>query len=691
MLPRLFVVTACFLTSFAGPLSATPTLPPEEAEHFRRQLPKLYKKLSEQKQVHIAFVGDPLWLNDDDAVPQNLVSTYLRHLEEAFYYVGGVHRLYEFSHLEEKRPKITYECRPTDVADPGIFQLIQYVSTLGLLNEPDLLVVCAGPGDLSAGLDITTILRGYDQLRAMAVDGGSEFLVLGPRAFAFNGEGALDLRMETSGESVAIASWAARNGIPYLDPNPNVFPRSVLFADDAEPQAIWNSFLREAVDWIQGQARKSEIAPRRQQAVGTALYERLVTAPPVNRYNIVTEHEDQDVIVKMERLSKFKYGGLLVPSLSNQRDGVRFQSTDTTLSFRLDRPEDMGLSYRGRLPFTVLVIDDRRVSWIPVDAMLANVGLEWVDHAHADNDATVPVKARVYRYAGAPDNVPYEMTFRNEKTSGTVRFSGDFPGIIDWAVTLPDEARTVREILVIRLGNNGSLGHYERQLDAIRQFPLNKPVPLQLVGGAVAKPDAEKEVDPLSVGDPEALLTVEASKEDIFVHVDLKNVDIVSTDGSPGLQADLTLDARSYGKRQTLGYAGVLFLSAGPEDGPATVSPFAKRAHFGNGYARRPKVLGRQARLSTRPNGTRRLTIQMTRAYFYKHKWALANHNSQLGIGLSLAVTQPGDAQPLRYVLQETPRFPNNAEDLAVIELSEKGSNRWCVKWSPLVKRNDVF
>ena len=93
MLPRLFVVTACFLTSFAGPLSAAPTLPPEEAEHFRRQLPKLYEKLSEQKQVHIAFVGDPLWLNDDDAVPQNLVSTYLRHLEEAFYYVGGVQRL----------------------------------------------------------------------------------------------------------------------------------------------------------------------------------------------------------------------------------------------------------------------------------------------------------------------------------------------------------------------------------------------------------------------------------------------------------------------------------------------------------------------------------------------------------------------------------------------------------------------
>ena len=156
MLSRLIVASAFFLVSFAGSSSGALTLPADEAAYFRQQLPKLYEKLSQQKQIHVAFVGDPLWM--DDAVPQSFVRTYLRHLEEGFFYVGGVHRLYESSHLKERRPKITYECRPTDVADPGIFQLMQYVSTRGLLNEPDLLVVCAGPGDVSTGLDITTIL-----------------------------------------------------------------------------------------------------------------------------------------------------------------------------------------------------------------------------------------------------------------------------------------------------------------------------------------------------------------------------------------------------------------------------------------------------------------------------------------------------------------------------------------------------
>jgi hypothetical protein len=87
------------------------------------------------------------------------------------------------------------------------------------------------------------------------------------------------------------------------------------------------------------------------------------------------------------------------------------------------------------------------------------------------------------------------------------------------------------------------------------------------------------------------------------------------------------------------------------------------------------------ARLSTLPNGVRRLTIQMTSAYFYRHPWKLGNFNSQLGIGLSVSMARPEGEAPYHYVLLEAPRYPHNAEDLVVVELSEEGSNRWCVKW----------
>lgn len=676
---RLVVVAiACFVSSLTVvSLRASPQLPVGEAAHFRGKLPELFKKMSAQRQVHIAFVGDPLWL--DDSLRQGFVQTFLRKLEEAFFYSGGFHDLYEISHLEEQRAKITYECRPTDVADPGIFQMMQYVSTRGLLNEPDLLVLCAGPGDLESGLDLPTVLRGYEQLYTMAGESGAELLVLGPRAFVLGQEGGLKVQLETRSESVALANWAAEKSVAFHDPNPDLFPRGVLFHPNDDAQGIWDVFVKESADWIQGQQKRAEVAVRRQQAIGLGLYQSLIQEKGQARYKVESTVQGDKVTVRVSSEETPKLGGLIIPSSIAERNGVRFQPTDEQASFQLAVP-NARLVTRGLWPLGLLVIDDRRLNWLDVEVPLASVGLEWMDHAHADNRENVPVRAKVFRYEGAPEQVPYKITFGDQSRSGTVRFAGDSTGLIDQIVTLPD-TRTFRQSLVVELGANGSLGRYERQLDAIRQFPLKRAVPLQLVGADPA--EAKQPADPLAVGGSEATLTLEASKEDLFIHIDLKNFELVSKGGATALQADLTLDARSYGKRQSLGYAGVLFMSAGPQDGPATVSPFAKQAHFGNGYARRPLVLGRQARLSTRPNGVRRLTIQMTRGYFYLHKWALDNHNSQLGIGLSLAITQAGDKPPLRYVLQETPRVPNNAEDLAIVELSEKGTNRWCVKWSP--------
>ena len=205
------------------------------------------------------------------------------------------------------------------------------------------------------------------------------------------------------------------------------------------------------------------------------------------------------------------------------------------------------------------------------------------------------MKAKVHQLTGAPDEVPYTLTFGEEKTAGTVRFTGAGTGLIDWVVTLPVELKTrlVSETLVLEFGENGSLGRHERRLDAIRQFPLNQAVPLQQIGADDGAAPVRVD-DPLAVGIQKAWLTVEASQEDLTVHVDLRNFQLVGDEDRPALQADLTVDARSYGKRQTLGHAGVLFLSAGPRDGLATVSPFAKLAHFGDGYARTPLVRGRQ-------------------------------------------------------------------------------------------------
>ncbi len=697
LLSRFLFITAWLLVSGqAGWLWAVPTLPLESQQRFGASLPKLFEKMERRQSVHVAFVGDPLLLKDHEE-RQSMVKAFLRGLEESFYYTGGVYNVYDSAHLEEKRPKITYECRATDAQDPGVFQLMQYVTTLGLLNEPDLLVLCAGPGDSATNFELATLARAFDKLHTEIKSTGTEWVAVGPRAFSFDGD-SLVLKLEARAQTVVLQRWAEENQIAFYDPNPELFPRAVLFHPDDSARTIWENFLRESIDWIQGQDREVGITGRRQQTVGKALFRVLTESPKPSRYraSATSGAGAEKLTVTLQRETEQKLGGLIVPSAAGQRGGRRFQpqpdQRQRPVSFQVGRPEGRGQTFRGEHPLSFIVIDDRRVSWIHATVPLGPVGLEWLDHAQHNNLGTVPVRARLFPFDGAPERLPYELVFGDQRSRGTLTFLNRSPAMIDWAVTLPDDInqRHHHETLIVRLGDDGEYGVVERRLDAIRQFPLGKSIPLQWVGSSGRA--APKNQDPLAVGPPEASLMVEASKTDLTIHVDLKNFELAvderkneAGDGKEesALRVDLMLDARSFEKRQTLGYAGMLFITAGPEDGPATVSPFARQAHFGNGYAKRPLVPGRVARLSTLPNGVRRLTVQMTRSYFYRHPWALGNRNSQLGLGLSLAMARPGGEEPYRYVLQETPRYPNNAEDLALVELAEQGSNRWCVKWDP--------
>lgn len=273
--------------------------------------------------MHVTFVGDPLWLNDE--APQRMVPSFLRQLEATFFYTGGVYRIDAEEHLEERRPKITYECRPTNVRNPGSFQLMQYVSTEGLVNEPDLLVLCAGPGDPAAGLDLDTALRVFDELLALARAAGAEIITMAPRAFDFEDD-RLALRLDSRAVAVALRHWAEVNQLAFFDPNPEVFPRSVLFLPEDDAQAIWNGFLGDSLDWIQGREPSATIDGRRQQAVGTALFESLVE-PPANSHFRLKGRAGERLAVALENQSEVPLGGLIMPQSGRSARGFAI-STD---------------------------------------------------------------------------------------------------------------------------------------------------------------------------------------------------------------------------------------------------------------------------------------------------------------------------------------------------------------------------
>jgi hypothetical protein len=181
-------------------------------------------------------------------------------------------------------------------------------------------------------------------------------------------------------------------------------------------------------------------------------------------------------------------------------------------------------------------------------------------------------------------------------------------------------------------------------------------------------------------------LRVDADATSLFLTFDLEKLDLEADAAGTALVAQVNLDARSYGKRLLSGNTEVIQVQTSAGDGAGAVGPIAPWA-FGTGYGMRFDSAGVQARLTSSPQGARRLSITLPRSYLYLHEWALGNGNSQLGINARLSLWQgPHDDQKQgsfpaerTFMLTQNGRVRDDAEGLAVLELTDKPTTRWSV------------
>jgi hypothetical protein len=90
-----------------------------------------------------------------------------------------------------------------------------------------------------------------------------------------------------------------------------------------------------------------------------------------------------------------------------------------------------------------------------------------------------------------------------------------------------------------------------------------------------------------------------------------------------------------------------------------------------------------KCRLTSRPDGARRVTITLPRGYLYLHEWAMGNANSELGINTTLQIWQNGENGQGSYqtfCLTSNGRHRDDAESLVALELSDKPTGRWTVR-----------
>ncbi len=678
------LATVCLSLLGQAPSFGAEELSSEQQRRFSEALPNVAQKLFQRQPLHVAILGEASLLLHPEGVTAG--RAFLDEFSEAYFYTGGVHSVYDAAHLEITSPKITYE--EIAIPNPSCFNLTQHLSTLGLLNEPDLVVLIASAADATQQVGLPTYIAAFDAMKRQCAAVTANLLVIGPSALSWDEDEAPSVDLRVRAYTGALREWARKSNVPFYDADAALFPRSVLFSSKAKAGEIWQAFKGTLTE-IKPPNGKAHLPSRIMRAVGKGAFHGLINPPSPPRFSAAFDIIGEPLKLKTTLANETAHAlsGLAVPCLLADQLGIlgRPFTTDAgqATTFEIDLPSNRVVDQiNGRVPVSMLVIDDRRLHFVDGAVPKTPVSVVWPERQRHNHRGQVPVSVRceIHRHDPAWQQVTYRATLNDQKlTEGKLALGGTKPAPLELAFDIPNASETDRYEgeLILTIEHEGKTLRFPRLITGSRQLSLQRPTALLALTSSPKQGD-----DELDVFESGVSLLTEASEEEISFHFDFRGIEFRSTIGEPALQLDLAIDGRSFERRLAIGYVGVLRITCPPDDDPATLSPFAMLAHFGNGYARRPLPPGIQARLSTRPNGDRRMTIQMTRDYFYQHGWTLGNGNSGLGIRATLKVLEKDMDHPSTYVLHRTQAHPNNAEGLTIVEFTDQPSSRWSLQFS---------
>ncbi len=257
--------------------------------------------------------------------------------------------------------------------------------------------------------------------------------------------------------------------------------------------------------------------------------------------------------------------------------------------------------------------------------------------------------------------VPFKVSLKMPEANATAARQ---KGTLNFTVTCPN--KTVR---------------FDREVEIVRNFGLKEALPLLAIDSYVRDQVPKPPLPNPTV--PGVAFKADADAEFLYLTWDVFGQNLQDNPAGTGAMiVEVSLDARSYGKRLNPGSTDPVRVAVGAADGDAKLSSLPPWC-FGDGYGMFYDVKMVKGKLSSRPDGSRRLTLTLPRTYLYLHEWSLQNGNSQLGINTSLQIWQTsadntGSYQA--YVLTSNGRHRDDAESLAVLELANKSTGRWTVR-----------
>lgn len=337
-----------------------------------------------------------------------------------------------------------------------------------------------------------------------------------------------------------------------------------------------------------------------------------------------------------------------------------------------------------RLP--VLVVGE---SWTRIEdlhAVIQPFSVQWNTGAQFNVENEFTVGATVTNPGAEAINGTWEASWLGQKLGGKFSAAARSHTPVPLRFTLPASASAAtrqKGSLNFTATANGLSLPFKREIEIVQNFGLKQVVTLYPKGQYLI----DKPADPPVPGPSQRGVTFRADADPnaLYLTWDIFGINLLDNPRGDAAFAEVHLDARSYGKRLNPGVTSPLRLSTNAADGDGTIAQVMPWA-FGTGYgSQRFDAATLGTHLSSRPDGSRRLTLMIPRNSFSLHEWALGNGNSELGIAASLGIWQkPDENNPSgsyqNFSLMENGLQKDDAESLAALELTEHPTRRWTVR-----------
>jgi hypothetical protein len=670
------------------------------AEHKQRLqllIPHAYEKLSKRQPLHVVAIGDELV---DMAGPQDPAGNVLKsfcgvfteQLADRFFYTGGVraiapNRGQPVKSVDSQGPEVTLRC--VGRLGTTMMHAMQSLTSFGFESPPDLVIVCYGRHDAEEGLPLSVFAESLKQVIDAVKKKGADLILLSPPLNV--AEPAEQSMGRAAAYTDTLRQMAAEAGVFYADLGEMSALIEVL-PEAVKPEVIFPGLVESYshyYKWPGMEQPSSDPSPAMHLRLGRWLLKQMLVAPAAMPWTLqplkADFESDERLLVKFEvqSLSQEKLLLNVLPMVL-----PRWQPADATPTVELDpgQKHELSVSYQrtdapetlrhqplptheAKLRVPVLVTAGTQARLETMSLPLSPLYLEWTTSSLFNQLGAFTLTAALVNTTPEElKDVTWTAEWLEQKLTGTLTLPPSVRQPLELKLKVPTgtETRASGPLkLSVKMGDRAI--SFTRQMEAIRNFGLQDTMPM--AGG----PGAPGLV----------VLRADADEQMLFITLDLKDIPMAADPGGVALQGRLSIDARSYGQRQTAGATGAIFFTTGVADGPGRVGPIAPWA-FGTGYAFVFDPSAVSCQLSTRTMG-RRVQITLPRSYLRLHEWAIGNGNSQIGLQIELALYQAGDAGQGGFTpagvwtLATNQRTADDAQRLPQLELSTKPTARWSI------------